>query len=93
MSIQGVPLFVVVPASLRIFDRGDLLLTPGQAWILQGPSNAVTKLIESAQPSIDYTQRKYGDAHDAFVASATYNRALDAAAEVLQRLQARCLHT
>ena len=43
--------------------------------------------MESAQPSIDYTQRKYGDAHDAVVASATYNRALEAAAEVLQRVQ------
>lgn len=52
---------------------------------------AVTKLIETAQPSIDYTQRKYGDAHDAVVASATYNRALDAAAEVLQRLQVKPL--
>ena len=46
-------------------------------------------MIETAQPSIDYTQRKYGDAHDAVVASATYNRALEAAAEVLQRLQVR----
>ena len=53
---------------------------------------AVTKLIETAQPSIDYTQRKYGDAHDAVVASATYNRALEAAAEVLQRLQVCMLH-
>ena len=43
--------------------------------------------MESAQPSIDYTQRKYGDAHDAVVASATYNRTLEAAAEVLQRVQ------
>lgn len=53
-------------------------------WVL---FSAVTKLIETAQPSIDFTQRKYGDAHDAVVASATYNRALEAAAEVLQRLQ------
>lgn len=53
---------------------------------------AVTKLIETAQPSIDYTQRKYGDAHDAVVASATYNRALEAAAEVLQRLQVCMLY-
>ena len=37
-------------------------------WVL---FSAVTKLIETAQPSIDFTQRKYGDAHDAVVASAT----------------------
>lgn len=57
------------------------------AWSKLASSPPVTKLIETAQPSIDFTQRKYGDAHDAVVASATYNRALEAAAEVLQRLQ------
>lgn len=50
-------------------------------------SAVVSMLIETAQPSIDYTQRKYGNAHDAVVASATYNRTLEAAAEILQRLQ------
>ncbi len=50
-------------------------------------NSAVKGVIETAQPSIDFTQRKYGDAHDAVVASATYNRALEAAAEVLQRVQ------
>ena len=48
---------------------------------------AVSKLLETAQPSVEYTQRKYADAHDAIVASALYNSALEAAAEVLQRVQ------
>ena len=65
------------------------------SWLCQAIDSlfliAVTKLIETAQPSIDFTQRKYGDAHDAVVASATYNRALEAAAEVIQRFQVHAL--
>jgi hypothetical protein len=57
------------------------------AWAKLAALPPVKGVIETAQPSIDFTQRKYGDAHDAVVASATYNRALEAAAEVLQRVQ------
>lgn len=57
------------------------------AWAKLAALPPVSRVIETAQPSIDFTQRKYGDAHDAVVASATYNRALEAAAEVLQRVQ------
>lgn len=53
----------------------------------------MSRVIESAQPSIDFTQRKYGAAHDAVVASQTYNRALEAAAEVLQRVQVNTCKT
>jgi len=57
------------------------------AWAKLAALPPVSRVIESAQPSIDFTQRKYGAAHDAVVASQTYNRALEAAAEVLQRVQ------
>lgn len=47
---------------------------------------AVNRLLEKAQPSVEYTQRKYTDAHDAIVSSALYNRAVETAAEMLQRV-------
>lgn len=46
----------------------------------------MNRLLEQAQPSLEFTQRKYTDAHDAIVASALYHRAVGTAADVLQRV-------
>lgn len=47
----------------------------------------MTKVIESAEPGLKYTQQLYGDAHKAIISSHTYNNAIDVASEVIQRLQ------
>ena len=39
----------------------------------------------SAQPSVEFTRRKYVEAHDAIVASAAYTSALETAHHVLQK--------
>jgi hypothetical protein len=50
---------------------------------------AVNKLLDTAQPSVEFTRRKYVEAHDAIVASAAYNRALEAAAQLLHKVRAQ----
>ena len=47
---------------------------------------AVEKLLGSAQPSVEFTRKKYVEAHDAFVASAAYTNALETAAHVLNKV-------
>ena len=47
---------------------------------------AVNKLLDSAQPSVEFTRRKYVEAHDAIVASAAYTHALEAAAHILHKV-------
>ena len=39
----------------------------------------------SAQPSVEFTRRKYVEAHDVIVASAAYTSALETAHHVLQK--------
>ncbi len=39
----------------------------------------------SAQPSVEFTRKKYVEAHDAIVASAAYTSALETAHHVLQK--------
>ena len=46
---------------------------------------AVEKLLGSAQPSVEFTRKKYVEAHDAIVASAAYTSALETAAHVLNK--------
>jgi hypothetical protein len=45
----------------------------------------VNKLLDSAAPGVDFTRRKYVEAHDAIVASAAYTHALEAAAHLLHK--------
>ena len=59
-----------------------LLLTPACAV----GCRAVNKLLDSAQPSVEFTRRKYVEAHDAIVASAAYTQALEAAAHILHKV-------
>ena len=47
--------------------------------------DAVEKLLGSAQPSVEFTRKKYVEAHDAIVASAAYTSALETAAHVLNK--------
>ena len=51
-----------------------------------GAARAVEKLLGSAQPSVEFTRKKYVEAHDAFVASAAYTNALETAAHVLNKV-------
>ncbi len=51
-----------------------------------GAARAVEKLLGSAQPSVEFTRKKYVEAHDAFVASAAYTNALETAAHVLSKV-------
>lgn len=48
---------------------------------------AVDKVLESAQPSVEFTRRKYTDAHDAVVASATYSKAMEAAEAIVSNFK------
>lgn len=48
---------------------------------------AVNKLLENAQPSVEYARSRYLEAHHAVVASRAYDRALKSAARMLQRMQ------
>ena len=48
---------------------------------------AVSKLLENAQPSVEYARSRYLEAHHAVVASRAYDRALKSAARMLQRMQ------
>lgn len=56
---------------------------------------AVVKLLESAHPGVEFTRKKYLEAHDVIVASAYYTRTLDIAAGFVNRVCAlsveRCL--
>lgn len=47
---------------------------------------AVNKLLDTAQPSVEFTRRKYVEAHGAIVASAAYTRTLETAAQVLHKV-------
>ena len=51
------------------------------------PPAAVNKLLDSAAPSVEFTRRKYAEAHDAIVASAAYTHALEAAAHILHKVR------
>ena len=44
-------------------------------------------MLETAEPGIRYTQQVYGGAHRAIISSDTYNSAVDAAVDAVQRLQ------
>ncbi len=46
----------------------------------------MNKLLDTAQPSVEFTRRKYVEAHGAIVASAAYTRALETAAQVLHKV-------
>ena len=48
---------------------------------------AVSKLLENAQPSVEYARSRYLEAHHAVVASRAYDRALKSAARMLERMQ------
>lgn len=48
---------------------------------------AVDKVLESAQPSVEFTRKKYTDAHDAVVASATYSKAMEAAEAIVSNFK------
>lgn len=48
----------------------------------------MNKLLDTAQPSVEFTRRKYVEAHGAIVASAAYTRALETAAQVLHKVSA-----
>ena len=67
--------------------RVSLVHTQVVIKFLNTVSGAVSKVLESAEPSIRYTQQVYGDAHRAIISSDTYTSAVDAANEVLQRVQ------
>ncbi|KAK9868808.1 hypothetical protein WJX84_003100 [Apatococcus fuscideae] len=57
------------------------------AWAKLVSLPAVDKVLESAQPSVDFTRRKYTDAHDAVVASATYSKAMEAAEAIVSNFK------
>lgn len=48
---------------------------------------AVVKLLESAHPRVEYTCKKYMEAHDVIVASAYYTRTFDIAAGFMNRVR------
>lgn len=48
----------------------------------------MNKLLDTAQPSVEFTRRKYVEAHGAIVASAAYTRTLETAAQVLHKVGA-----
>lgn len=47
---------------------------------------AVTKLVETVQPTVDFSYHKYCQAHDVVVASEAYNRALEAASAIIHKV-------
>ena len=47
----------------------------------------MNKLLDTATPGVEFTRRKYAEAHDAIVASAAYTHALEAAAHILHRVR------
>ncbi|KAK9862542.1 hypothetical protein WJX84_012311 [Apatococcus fuscideae] len=57
------------------------------AWAKLVSLPAVDKVLESAQPSVEFTRRKYTDAHDAVVASATYSKAMEAAEAIVSNFK------
>lgn len=70
----------------------QLTAADADAWERLVAHPTVSRLLERAQPSIQYTQKKYESAHDAVVASAAYSRTVEAAAEVLQRVADSALY-
>ncbi|KAK9843460.1 hypothetical protein WJX81_004052 [Elliptochloris bilobata] len=56
------------------------------AWgklVVQPP---VTKLVETVQPTVDFSYHKYCQAHDVVVASEAYNRALETASAIIHKV-------
>jgi hypothetical protein len=49
---------------------------------------AVTKLVETVQPTVDFSYHKYCQAHDVVVASEAYNRALETASAIIHKARA-----
>lgn len=50
---------------------------------------AVTKLVETVQPTVDFSYHKYLQAHDVVVASEAYNRALETASAIIHKVRWR----
>jgi hypothetical protein len=59
----------------------------GEAWLKLASLPPVSKLVETAQPSVEYARAKYLEAHDAIVASSAYSRALETACGIVHRVQ------
>ena len=53
---------------------------------------AVTKLVETVQPTVDFSYHKYLQAHDVVVASEAYNRALETASSIIHKVGWRRAH-
>ena len=51
---------------------------------------AVTKLVETVKPTVDFSYHKYLQAHDVVVASEAYNTALETASAIIHKVAA-CL--
>lgn len=49
----------------------------------------MTKLVETVQPTVDFSYHKYCQAHDVVVASEAYNRALETASAIIHKARAR----
>ena len=71
---------VCLPGVVQRSARGPFTV------LKSGAARAVEKLLGSAQPSVEFTRKKYVEAHDAFVASAAYTNALETAAHVLNKV-------
>ncbi|KAK9907730.1 hypothetical protein WJX75_008823 [Coccomyxa subellipsoidea] len=63
-----------------------VLLKVSEAWTKLVSLPPVNKLLDTAQPSVEFTRRKYVEAHGAIVASAAYTRTLETAAQVLHKV-------
>ena len=46
----------------------------------------MTKLVETVQPTVDFSYHKYLQAHDVVVASEAYNRALETASAIIHKV-------
>ncbi|KAK9798976.1 hypothetical protein WJX73_006162 [Symbiochloris irregularis] len=74
--------------SLSLEAEADMVVQRvSDAWAGLAALPAVSKMLENAQPSVDYARSRYMEAHDAVVASQAYDKALKSAARLLQRMQ------
>ena len=46
----------------------------------------MAKLVETVQPTVDFSYHKYLQAHDVVVASEAYNRALETASAIIHKV-------
>lgn len=75
-----------IPPALEEEAR-QLMLKVGEAWSRLAQLPPVSLLLAAVQPSVEFTWHKYLAAHDALVATPTYNKAVGLTAEQLGRVQ------